>query len=78
MVRLVYARCFDKRHNLENDTMAVSKKDLSPGEEHGAMQHLGSPILSKIQQAFMYIRAIALGEAQQEFATVRAVEGRRQ
>ena len=40
------------------------------------MQHLGSPILSKIQQAFMYIRSIALGKAHEEFSSFRAVDGR--
>ena len=53
--------------------MSVSKKDL--GEEHGEIRNLGSPILSKIQQAFLYIRTIATGKANDEFTSFRAVDG---
>jgi len=53
--------------------MSVSKKDL--GEEHGEIRNLGSPILSKIQQAFLYIRTVATGQATDEFTSFRAVEG---
>ncbi len=53
--------------------MSVSKKDL--GEEHGEIRNLGSPILSKIQQAFLYMRAIATGKANDEFTSFRAVDG---
>ncbi|DBA97135.1 hypothetical protein WJX77_011944 [Trebouxia sp. C0004] len=53
--------------------MSVSKKDLE--EDHGEIRNLGSPILSKIQQAFLYIRIIATGKANDEFTSFRAVEG---
>ncbi|DBA70391.1 TPA: hypothetical protein ACH3X2_011807 [Trebouxia sp. C0005] len=53
--------------------MSVSKKDL--GEEHGEIRNLGSPILSKIQQAFLYIKTFATAKANDDFTSVRAVEG---
>lgn len=52
---------------------SVSKKDLD--QEHGEIQNLGSPILSKIQQAFLYIRTVANGTANEEFSSYRSIEG---
>lgn len=53
--------------------VAASKNDT--GQEYGEIQHLGSPILSKIQQAFMYIRTIATGKTREQFTSFRSVEG---
>ena len=54
--------------------MSVSKKDLGD-DDLGEIRSLGSPILSKIQQAFLYIRSIATGSGHEEFTSLRAVEG---
>ena len=54
---------------------SVRKKDLEHGQEHGEIQNLGSPILSKIQQAFLYIRTLANGTAHEEFSSNRSVAG---
>lgn len=51
------------------------RKDLVHGLEHGEIQDLGSPILSKIQQAFMYIRTLASGNAHEKFSSYRSIEG---
>ena len=52
---------------------SVSKQDLD--QEHGEIQNLGSPILSKIQQAFLYIRTLANGTAHENFSSYRSIEG---
>ena len=52
---------------------SVSKQGLD--QEHGEMQNLGSPILSKIQQAFLYIRTMSNGTAHEEFTSYRSIEG---
>ena len=54
---------------------SVKKKDMEHGQEHGEIQNLGSPILSKIQQAFLYIRTLASGTADEEFSSYRSIEG---
>lgn len=54
---------------------SAKKKDMEHGQEHGAIQNLGSPILSKIQQAFLYIRTFSSGAAHDEFSSYRSVEG---
>ena len=54
---------------------SVRKKALEHGQEHGEIQNLGSPILSKIQQAFLYIRTLASSTAHEEFSSYRSVEG---
>lgn len=51
------------------------RKELDHGVEHGEIQDLGSPILSKIQQAFLYIRTLASGTAHDEFSSYRSIEG---
>ena len=50
-------------------------KDLVHGLEHGEIQDLGSPILSKIQEAFLYIRKLASDSAHEEFSSYRSIEG---
>ena len=54
---------------------SVKKKDMEHGQEHGEIQNLGSPILSKIQQAFLYIRTLASGTAHEEFSSYRSIQG---
>ena len=50
-------------------------RDLVHGLEHGEIQDLGSPILSKIQEAFLYIRTLASDSAHEEFSSYRSIEG---
>lgn len=48
---------------------------MEHGQEHGEIKNLGSPILSKIQQAFLYIRTFSSGAVYDEFSSYRSVEG---
>lgn len=54
---------------------SVRKKGIDHGEEHGEIQNLGSPILSKIQQAFLYIRTLSSDTAHEEFTSYCFIEG---
>ena len=54
---------------------SVKKKDIEHGQEHGEIQNLGSPILSKLQQAFLYIRTLSIGTAHEDFSSHRSIEG---
>ena len=51
----------------------VSKKDLD--QEHGEIQNLGSPILSKVQQAFIYMKTVPNGTPHEGFPSYRSIQG---
>lgn len=45
------------------------------GQDHGQLLDLSSPILTKIQHAFMMMRASFAGETQDVFTSFRSTDG---
>ena len=48
---------------------------MDPGQDHGHLQDLSSPILSKIQEGFLYMRSCLVDDASDMFTRFGSLQG---